>query len=202
MPNGVVKHLEARLLRDIVNREIHPIRCAASCKRKYQKALYIGDLCAETGHFLWALKVWSFTAYLIKEKDYEDWEHVWFNPKWVKLTDVISETEHELLIKRCCDLYKALGFPEDYWWSESMEHIASQSFGTSYHYLFSENYDGQYYPEQIQMEWEEEMNACRSRQETEALFADAQADNPPPCSQDFFDYWHNGTHFEDFSWLY
>ncbi len=27
-PDGVVTHLEARLLRDIVNRAIHPIRCA------------------------------------------------------------------------------------------------------------------------------------------------------------------------------
>ena len=39
MPNGVVTHLEARLLRDLVNREIHPIRCAESCKRKYQKGM-------------------------------------------------------------------------------------------------------------------------------------------------------------------
>ena len=54
MPNGVVTHLEARLLRDLVNREIHPIRCAESCKRKYQKGMRIGDLCAETGHFVWA----------------------------------------------------------------------------------------------------------------------------------------------------
>ena len=34
LPNGVVTHLEARLLRDLVNREIHPIRCAQSCRRK------------------------------------------------------------------------------------------------------------------------------------------------------------------------
>ena len=49
MPNGVVTHLEARLLKDLVNREIHPIRCAASCKQKYMKGMRIGDLCAETG---------------------------------------------------------------------------------------------------------------------------------------------------------
>ena len=97
-PDGVVTHLEARLLRDIVNRAIHPIRCAESCKRKYQKAMYIGDLCAETGHFLWALKVWSFTAYLIESKDYDDWRYVWFDNNRVRLTDVISETEYELLV--------------------------------------------------------------------------------------------------------
>ena len=60
LPNGVVSHLEARLLRNLVNREIHPIRCAESCKRKFQKAMYLGDLCAETGHFWWALKIWTF----------------------------------------------------------------------------------------------------------------------------------------------
>ena len=47
MPNGVVTHLEARLLKDLVNREIHPIRCAESCKRKFQKGSRIGDLCAD-----------------------------------------------------------------------------------------------------------------------------------------------------------
>ena len=55
MPNGVVTHLEARLLKDMVNSAIHPIRCAASCKQKFMKGLRIGDLCAETGHFYWAL---------------------------------------------------------------------------------------------------------------------------------------------------
>ena len=196
MPNGVLTHLEARMLRTIVNREIHPIRCAASCKRKFQKGMYIGDLCAETGHFLWALKVWSFTASQIENKDNDDWLYVWFNPKWVELTDVISETEYELLKKRCGHLYQALGFPEDYWWSEHQEHIASRSFGTSYHYLFGENYDSNYYPDQIQAEWEEEMKKCQSTQETETLFAEAMGEDMAQCSQDFFAYWHSGSHGE------
>lgn len=50
-------------------------------------------------------------------------------------------------------------------------------------------------------EWEEEMMGFKAEQETELLFRDAQGDNLPPCSQDFFDYWHNGPHIEDFSWL-
>ena len=75
LPNGVVTHLEARLLKDLVNREIHPIRCAESCKRKFQKAMYLGDLCAETGHFWWARKIWRFAAGLIEDKDYDDWRN-------------------------------------------------------------------------------------------------------------------------------
>ena len=108
MPNGVVTHLEARLLKDIVNQAIHPIQCAASCKWKFMRGMHIGDLCAETGHFLWALKVWGLTAGLIEDKDINDWIYVWFDNKRVRLTDVISETEYEVLIRRCCDLYKAL----------------------------------------------------------------------------------------------
>ena len=46
-PTGTITHLEARLLRQMVNREIHPIRCAESCRRKRQKAQRLGDLCAE-----------------------------------------------------------------------------------------------------------------------------------------------------------
>ena len=46
MPNGTVTQMEARLLKELVNREIHPIRCASSCGRKAQKGLMLGDLCA------------------------------------------------------------------------------------------------------------------------------------------------------------
>ena len=56
-PDGVVTHLEARMLRKMVNREIHPIMCAESCKQKFKRGMRIGDLCAEAGHFSWALKV-------------------------------------------------------------------------------------------------------------------------------------------------
>ena len=174
MPNGVVTHLEARLLRDIVNRAIHPIRCAESCKWKYMRGSRIGDLCAETGHFLWALKVWGFTASLIENKDIDDWIDVWFDNKRVSLTDVISETEYELLIRHCCDLYQALGYPEEYWWSESQERLASETFGTSYHYLFGEKYDSNWYPDQLQMEWDELLDEYDRDQETATIFREGQ----------------------------
>ena len=69
MPNGVVTHLEAQLLKELVNHTIHPIRCAESCRRKRQKAQRLGDLCAETGHFLCALKVWYLGLSEICRKD-------------------------------------------------------------------------------------------------------------------------------------
>ena len=70
-PCGVVTHLEARLLKDLVNRTIHPIRCASSSKQMFMKGMRIGDLCAETGHFWWALKVWRWTMQLMDAKDYD-----------------------------------------------------------------------------------------------------------------------------------
>ena len=167
MPNGVVTHLEARLLRDLVNREIHPIRCAESCKRKYQKGMRIGDLCAETGHFVWARKVWVFTACLIEGKDYDDWRYVWFDNNWVSIRDVISETEYELLLRRCSDLWRALGFPQYAWWDQRMEYLSSQYFGTSYYYLFAEKYDS-YYDEPIGT-WEEEMERYQTK-ESDGIF--------------------------------
>ena len=171
MPNGVVKHLEARLLRDMVNRAIHPIRCAESCKCKYMKGMYIGDLCAETGHFWWALKVWRFTAELIENKDYDDWIYVWFNHERVSIRDVISETECELLSRRCSDLWRALGFPEYAWWDEQWERITSQTFGTYYNYLWLEKFD--YDPVPVALEYEEEMKELEQLLETEQLFQDA-----------------------------
>ena len=199
LPNGVVTHLEARLLKDLVNREIHPIRCAENCKRKYMKGMRLGDLCAETGHFWWARKVWCFTAGLIEDKDYEDWRDVWFDNNRVRLRDVVSETECELLLRRCSDLWKNLGFPEYAWWDDYWEHIASETFGSCYS-LWAEKYD--YHPAVMQMEWEDEMRICKREQETELLFRDGQGDNLPPCAQNFTEYWHGGPYIEDYSWLY
>ena len=170
---GIVTHLEARLLKDIVNSTIHPIRCAESCKRKYKKGMYIGDLCAETGHFWWALKVWWLTARLIEDKDFDDWRFVWFDNKRVRLTDVISETECELLQRRCSDLWRALGYPEYAWWTPEWDRIAAETFGTSYTYLFAEKYNSNWDPAGLQMEWDEEMRQYEREQATERIFQEA-----------------------------
>lgn len=194
LPNGVVTHLEARVLKDLVNREIHPIQCAKSCKRKYLKGMRLGDLCAETGHFGWAMKIWRYTAELIESKDYCDWRYVWFDNHRVRLRDVISETECELLYRRCSDLWHHLGYPEYSWWDKQVEYLTSRYFGTSYYSLFAEKYEG-YYDWQIG-EWEEEMKRLQTEQETRRLFREVQGDNLPSCSQDFMEYWHDGFHTE------
>ena len=199
LPSGVVTHLEARLLKEIVNREIHPIRCAESCKRKFMKGMILGDLFAETGHFGWARKIWLFTSGLIEEKDYDDWRNVCFDNNRVRLRDVISETECELLDRRCSQLWRALGHPEYDWWDDRIEYLTSTYYGTTYYYLFADKYSG-YYDELIG-EWEERMEEAEAEQETKQIFRDGQGDNLPPHSQDFTEYWHDGPHTEDFSWL-
>ena len=172
MPNGVVTHLEARLLKEIVNRAIHPIRCAESCKRKFQKGSRIGDLCAETGHFWWAMKVWQLTEWLIAEKDWNDWRYVSFDNKRVKIRDVISETECELLARRRSDLWRALGFPERAWWDDQWETIASQTFGSYYTDLWIDKFD--YDPVEWTIEWEREMKELSNMRKTESLFREGQ----------------------------
>ena len=199
MPNGVVMHLEARLLKNLVNREIHPIRCAESCKRKYQKGSRIGDLCAETGHFWWAMRVWELTERLIANKDWDDWRYVWFDNNRVRLRDVISETECELLSKRRSDLWKVLGFPEYAWWTAEWEHIANDTFGSYYTDLWLDKFD--FDPVSWTVEWESSMREVRYDQETEVLFREGQGDFLPPYVQDFFDYWGDGPQTEDFSFL-
>lgn len=198
-PNGVVTHLEARLLRKMVNREIHPIRCAASCKRKYLLGMRIGDLCAETGHFRWALKVWGFTESEISNKDWDDWRYVWFNDKYVSIHDVLSESECEFLSQRRSGLMAALFGKEEGWWTKRLEHYAAMNFGTYYSCMWAERYD--YYPDQMLEEYEADMREAKAEQETRELFREAQGDNLPACSQDFTEYWHGGPHVEDFSWL-
>lgn len=51
-------------------------------------------------------------------------------------------------------------------------------------------------------EWEEaRMQVTEAEQGTRQIFWDGQGDDLPPCSQDFTEYWHNGPHTEDFSFL-
>ena len=172
MPNGVVTHLEARLLKDLVNREIHPIRCAKSCKRKFMKGMRLGDLCAETGHFWWAKKIWGLTEYLIESKDWNDWRYVWFDNNRVRLGDVVSETECELLSRRRSDLWRALGYPEYSWWDEKWDYIASNTFGSYYYELWADKYG--YYPVSTLMRYEEEMREIEAWQETKRIFREGQ----------------------------
>ncbi|MBQ9230513.1 MAG: hypothetical protein IJ190_04945 [Prevotella sp.] len=169
-----ITYLEAHLLHDMINTQIHAIRCAESCKWKFMKGSRLGDLCAETGHFWWARKIWRFTAELIEEKDYDDWVNVWFDNDRVRLRDVISETECELLHRRCSQLWRALGFPEYDWWDDRVEYLTSRYFGTTYYYLFAEKYDG-YYDEPIGA-WESMMEEYEAMQETQRIFHEAQGD--------------------------
>ena len=45
------------------------------------------------------------------------------------------------------------------------------------------------------------MEKAEAEHETQQIFRYGQGDNLPPCSQDFTEYWHDGPHTEDFSWL-
>ncbi len=195
MPNGVVTHLEARLLKDLVNREILPIRCATSCKQKFMKGMRIGDLCAETGHFWWALKVWKLTANLIEHKDWDDWINVHFNTEWCDLQDVISETEYELLLKRCGDMYQALGFPKEKWWSRVDEHYAERYYGLhAYYWLFVEKHYGYYFFNLDPEGWEDKMRALYDWYKTEKLFREGQGDYLPRNCQSLTEYLCDSTH--------
>ena len=155
-------HLEARLVHDLVNREIHPIRCAESCRRKGQLALMAGDLCAETGHYWWAMKVWQWARRLIECKDYDDWRYVWFNTSVVRLGDVVSEDLCMALGRRVDNLWRRLGHPEMAWNEDSAR--------AGYDYLWLEKYD--YYRREIEEYWDNVELTYEQKQETEAIFRD------------------------------
>ena len=100
-PKEGMVFLTAKLLKDIVNREIHPIRCAATCGRKAQKGLLLSNLCAEAHHPMWALKILYFVLDTIHYKDYDDWVEEYLNPEWVKLKDVISNVSSKRGKENC-----------------------------------------------------------------------------------------------------
>ena len=183
-PTQGVTYLDARLLRDIVNRTIHPIRCASTCGQKALKGLYLGDLCAEAHHPGWALTVWLFVISEIHRKDYEDWVNVEFNPRYVSFRDVISDGLCEILGKRIDDLNRRYGLDQPagrncwaYW--------AGDGWYNSFSY---EKFDNEW--ERIREEYLQMRNEAVARQATERLFREGQGELPP-CAQDFYDYWED-----------
>ena len=182
MPNGVVTHLENRLLKDLANREIHPIRCASTCSQKAQKGLYIGDLCAEAHHPLWALKIWKFTLEQIHTKDYNDWIDVWFNTKYVQLRDVISDGICEIIGRRIDDVERSLGLSDAHG-RDSWEYWAGDGW---YNSFFYEKYDADW--DSVRDYYIEMRNEAVERQHVEQFFYDILGELLPQA-QNFFDYW-------------
>jgi len=182
MPNGVVTYLEARLLKELVNREIHPIRCASTCARKAQKGLYLGNLCAEAQHPMWALKIWKFTLSQIHSKDYDDWIDVWFNTKYVRLRDVISDGICEIIGSRIDDIEKEIGLsvPQG---RDSWKYSAGDGW---YNSLFYEKYDSDW--DSVRDFYIEMRNEALECQHSERFFYEVQGEQPPQA-QNFFDYW-------------
>ena len=183
-PDKGVTHLDARMLRDIVNRGIHPIRCASTCARKAQKGLLLGDLCAEARHPMWALKIWKFTLSQIHNKDYDDCVDVWFNTKYVRLRDVISDGICEIIGRRIDDVERSIGL-SDAQGRNSWEYWAGDGW---YNSLFYEKYDSDW--DSVRDFYIEMRNETLERQQAERFFYEGQGELPPQ-GQDFFDYWND-----------
>lgn len=176
--------MEARMLRDIVNRGVRPIRCASTCAHKAQRGITLGDLCAEAGHLMWALKVWKYTLNLIHMKDYNDWINVYFRTEWVRLSDVISNGICEIIGRRIDEAERRLGLSDAHG-RNSWEFKAGDGW---YEWFWYEMYD---------YDWEDTRDGIKAmfdeildRQQCGQLFSEAQNEYAPQ-PQDFFDYWND-----------
>ena len=162
-PTDGITHIEARLLHDMINRQIHALFSLKNCRWKYKRGLYMGDLCASSGHPWWAMKVWCLAMALIIEKDYDDWIYEWINPKYVSIRGVLSEEESLILARRIDDLWRKLGHPE----KVGMEEVAKGQYDDFWY----EKYD---YDRNCFHEDEAEEREYEERQQTAALFREGQ----------------------------
>ena len=179
-----MKYIEARMLKDLVNREIHPIRCAASCGRKGQKGLYLGNLCVEAGYPLWALRIWYFTVGEIHDKDYNDWVDVWFDNKYVSLQDVISDGLCEMIGRRVDEVSYSLHLYEP-----DGINCNEYRFGDGWYDGFRyEKFD--YYWDYYRNRFIEIRDEAIAKQKTDRLFREGQGELPSQA-QDFFHYWED-----------
>ena len=185
-PEKGIMYLETKLLNSMVNHGIHSIRCAGNCGHMALRGILLGDLCVEAHHPFWALKIWKFTLRQIHSKDYNDWIDVWFNTKYVRLQDVISDGNCEIIGRRIDDVERCLGL-SDAKGRDSWEYRAGDGW---YNDFFYEKYDANW--EEVRKEYLEMRNEALERQEREQLFCDVQNESTPQ-PQDFFDYWNNYT---------
>ena len=174
--------LDVKILKDIVNRGIHAIRCASTCAHKAHRGLLLGDLCAEAHHPLWALKIWKFTLKQIHNKDYDDWIDVWFNTKYVRLQDVISEGICEIIGRRIDVVERSVGLSDAHG-RDSWEFRAGEGWYNDFRY---EKYEFNW--EELREEWIKERDEAIERKERERIFREGQNELVPQ-PQDFFDYW-------------
>jgi len=181
-PTSGMVFIHARMLRDIINREIHPIRCASTCGRKGQKALILGDLCVEAGYPLWALRLWFFAVGQIHNKDYDDWVNVWFNTRYVQLQDVISNGLCEMIGRRVDDVNRRLKLEAPNG-RNSCEYWFGDGWYDSFRY---EKYD--YYWDEYRDRFISARDGAIAQQQTDRIFHEGQG-SLPSQSQDFFYYW-------------
>lgn len=142
----------------------------------------LGNLCAEAGHLMWALKVWKFTLSQIHAKDYNDWIDVSFHTEYVRLRDVISDGACEILGRRIDDVERRVGLSDAHG-RDSWEYRAGDGW---YDMMWYEMYD--YDWEDTREYYIEMFRETYDRQQREQLFLDAQNESVPQ-PQDFFDYW-------------
>jgi len=187
-PDRGVVHLEARLLRNIVEKGVRIIRSASSCACKAQKAITLGDLCTEAGHPMWAMKVWKFTLGEIHEKDWNDWIDVTFRPEYVRLGDVISDGNCEVIGRRIDDVERRLGL-SDARGRDSWEYRAGDGW---YDMLRFEKYDYDWPSERE--DFIRERDEAIEAWQREQLFREAQTEHAAQ-PQDFFSYWNGRGEF-------
>lgn len=185
-PDKGVTYLETRLLNSMVNHGVHSIRCAGNCGHMALRGMLLGDLCVESHHPFWAWKIWRFTLRQIHSKDYDDWIDVYFNTKYVRLQEVISEGNCEIIGRRLDEVERHLGM-SDAKGRNSWEYNAGEGW---YDYLRYEKYD--YCWDEVREDCIMMCDEAIEQQDRERIFCEGQTELVPP-SQDFFDYWNDYT---------
>jgi len=185
-PDKGVIHLETHLLIDLLNREIHPIRCAWSLRRKAQKARILGDLCASSNHPKMAIRMWAFVEEIIINKD-DKWadDHEYVDIRWYTLDSLMAELEAKDLGRRIDQLYKRL-YRED----GDFEDYANAHYYWTKYYHKPEYYD-------FLKELRKELEEIREQKTSDSIFEEGQPDWHPICSRYFFTWFGEEEEEED-----
>jgi len=167
-----ITHINVRLLLQLLNREVHPIKCAWNNRRKAQKAQILGDLCVNSNHPELAIKIWAFVENLLIIQDYRWFKSHWaYNPEWMNLSSLMAEPEALELGRRIDQLYLKMKHPE---------YVGYEDYAKNHFYWTK------YYSKPDYYDWLKEtkcyMEEIRKQKAAENMFNDGNTDYNPAYS--------------------
>lgn len=110
-PQRGIVAMDAKLLTEMVEKELGCISVTPNLRRAATQAMMLGDICYASGHTAMAIGVWREAYDMVRYED-SQWVYIPLNTRLFRLDDVVSKDEACALGRRIDRAFKAVGLGE------------------------------------------------------------------------------------------